>query len=1155
MTKIEHQYRLPLLTLLLIACASMLLSIPAAAQSQESPIVGTTIELIETRIRETEAAADINEATRNTLLEYYRKASSLIAKQQRYETSGDEFASARASAPEQARALRKALKALEADIMPQALHEDLPLKPLPELEQQLLGEKASLSALSDQLSKIETLLESQTQRSILALERLTEAKNRSAIVTGELLIPASEDKLPTLSQARRWVLEQEVLALGSEIRMLDQELLSQPMRIELMNAQRDKTTLEVKKLSMTVENLENLMVDQRGAEAQTAVEETEETQRQAFNKHPQVQALADKNALLSETLRKLAKSLERATNEENTTSHQAKRITDNFRLARQRLEIAGLSQALGQVLVEESRALPDLSVFQNAESRHQQWVIDSSLRQILNQQERSRLRDIAEYIDELIAWEPVYEQEKLHAELLVLAETRRDLLDKAIAAEDTYQQALGELDFVWRQLFESTTAYDKFLDERLLWIRTGELPDWKTITSILQPLAIFVTTSHWQQLADALLTLNSNSWILIIGLILFITLSKQSHQMRNALKESGSKVGQLRHDRFTNTIKALGWTVLLALRWPMLFLSLGLHLLGSEAVSVVQDFSPPTLSQGQFVSGLGYAFYRIGIFALFFELFYTLCKPYGLLVVHFCWDYANTRLLAREIRRLEFIFLPITFIVASTVAFDPVSLGSGLSRLSFLIVMIALGLFLSHILAPKHGAVKGFYATNPTSPLTWFRYIWIALGIALPVMLAGLALAGYTYTAIQFGTRLLNMLWLIAGIIFFNQLIERWVIVTERKLAFRAALEKHRQQRAARIVAEGEDSLGEGDSSQFEEPEIDFSALSEDTTKLINTALTLIAAVGLWGIWAEVMPAFRILDDITLWHYSAVTEGTEKLIPVTLNSVILGAAVVIIGIAAARRLPALLEILLLTRLNISNGSRYAIATLTQYSIVAIGVVMVFNLLGGSWSGIQWLVAALGVGIGFGLQEIVANFICGIILLFERPIRIGDVVTIGDTDGVVTKIRIRSTTIRNWDQKELLVPNKEFITGRLLNWTLSDPITRIVIPVGIAYGSDVTKAIKLMQEAAIEHERVLDEPQTMVAFEAFGDSSLTIVLRCFIGSMEFWRQTTSELHQSINSKFEAAGIVISFPQRDIHLNTSQPLDVRIHPVPNNDLKPA
>ena len=244
--------------------------------------------------------------------------------------------------------------------------------------------------------------------------------------------------------------------------------------------------------------------------------------------------------------------------------------------------------------------------------------------------------------------------------------------------------------------------------------------------------------------------------------------------------------------------------------------------------------------------------------------------------------------------------------------------------------------------------------------------------------------------------------------------------------------------------------------------------------------------------------------------------------------------------------------MLLARLNITAGSRYAITTLTQYAIIAIGVVLVFSLLGGKWSEIQWLIAALGIGIGFGLQEIVANFICGLILLFERPIRIGDVVTVGDTDGVVTKIRIRSTTIRGWDQKELLVPNKEFITGRLLNWTLSDPVTRIVIPVGIAYGSDVTRAIQLVQEAADQHERVIDEPPYKVTFENFADSSLTIMLRCFVGSMDYWRQTTSELNQAIYNKFTEAGIVIAFPQRDIHLDTSQPLDVRIHRVSPDEI---
>ena len=174
------------------------------------------------------------------------------------------------------------------------------------------------------------------------------------------------------------------------------------------------------------------------------------------------------------------------------------------------------------------------------------------------------------------------------------------------------------------------------------------------------------------------------------------------------------------------------------------------------------------------------------------------------------------------------------------------------------------------------------------------------------------------------------------------------------------------------------------------------------------------------------------------------------------------------------------------------------------------MIVVFGLLGVTWNKVQWLAAALTFGLGFGLQEIVANFISGLIVLFERPIRIGDFVTVGDTDGLVTKIRIRATTIRNWDGKELLVPNKEFITGRLLNWSLSDQMTRVVIVAGVAYGSDVDKAMALMREAAQEHEHVLDDPAPILSFEGFGDNSLTLLLRAYIERHpEIWNEDIGE----------------------------------------------
>lgn len=1114
-----------------------------------SPTSRVTVEVLENRIREIEASSELDEANKTAVLDSYRKAISLVEQRRTYEDSTAGFVKARESAPKESAALREQLEKLETKPLEKP-PESLLRKKLSVLQQQLLTEKADLTGLRARLTELEATLANQTQRSQLARERLNEARRSRPVIADALQAPVPVGQLPRLTEARRWALELEFSALGAEIDMLDQELLSQPMRIELLGVQRDKATLELKRRQDYVGLLESAVVERRLREAETVKEETEETERQAFGKHALLQEIAQQNSRLSDELNQLVVELEQTASEENIAVSQARRINDSFRLARQKLEIAGLSQALGQVLLEQRRNLPDSDEFKAAEKRRQSLVIESSLRQIRNQQERTRLRDINLYVDDLMM--PLSETWKnlLRDDVLMLAELRRDLLDKAIAADDTYLQTLGELDFSQRQLAETVAAYNKFLDERLLWIRTGDPPSWETLKSIGRNIAVFTSPQHWLELVRALVLPASFPWVLLIGLALFAVLMKKTAALRASLERSGRKVGQLRHDRLNSTARALFLTLLLALPWPILFWALGLHLQfvqSIDSLDIEAQIYPAAVWTGEFVPAIGAAFYEIALYTFYFVAFLVFCERGGVAVTHFGWNSATTEQLRYETRRLMWIFIPAVFLLVAVITYDPAALAGGLGRLCFVIIMAALAWFFRRILSPRSGPMHDYYITNPENPLTWFRYLWVGLGLALPGMLAVLATVGYLYTAGQFGERLVNTLWLIVAIILIHQFVVRWLLLIERRLVFNDALERRRAERAARETAEGEAVVGEVDYLQPEEPEIDFEALGDDTSKLINTSLVLVAAAGLWVIWSDVLPAFGILDDFSLWQYSTVVDGAEQLVPVTLKDVILGVLAILLVIAGARRLPALLEIVLLARLNITAGSRYAITSLTQYTIVAVGIVLVFNLLGGSWSEIQWLIAALGVGIGFGLQEIVANFICGLILLFERPIRIGDVVTVGDTDGVVTKIRIRSTTIRNWDQKELLVPNKEFITGRLLNWTLSDPVTRIVIPVGIAYGSDVARAIQLVQEAADEHERVLDDPPTLVSFEEFGESSLTIVLRCFIGSMDYWRQTISELHQAINNKFKDAGMVIAFPQRDIHLDTSNPLDVRIHKV--------
>jgi potassium efflux system protein len=330
--------------------------------------------------------------------------------------------------------------------------------------------------------------------------------------------------------------------------------------------------------------------------------------------------------------------------------------------------------------------------------------------------------------------------------------------------------------------------------------------------------------------------------------------------------------------------------------------------------------------------------------------------------------------------------------------------------------------------------------------------------------------------------------------------------------------------------------------------EIGLSEISEQNRRLLRGAVLLSFGVGVWYIWQDVLPAFRIFDSIELWSVAATTteqvmvDGVErtqqviKMLPITLGSVIWSCLIVVGTVTASRNLPGFLELSLLQHLPFDAGQRYAVTAVSKYLIVSIGLVAAFSAIGIGWSQVQWLIAAMTVGLGFGLQEIFANFISGLIILLERPIRVGDTVTIENITGRVCRIQIRATTILDWDRKELIVPNKSFITNQLINWSLSDPILRLTIPVGIAYGSDTALAESVLMDVAAKNEFVLEEPASQVVFNEFGDSSLTFQLRVFISSIEtFWRAQHS-LHMQIDQAFRDRGIEISFPQRDLHLRS-------------------
>jgi potassium efflux system protein len=452
------------------------------------------------------------------------------------------------------------------------------------------------------------------------------------------------------------------------------------------------------------------------------------------------------------------------------------------------------------------------------------------------------------------------------------------------------------------------------------------------------------------------------------------------------------------------------------------------------------------------------------------------------------------------------------------------------------------------VLRPS-GAIGSFFLQRHSQDWVFrLRHVWYLALVGTPIVLTGLAATGYLYTASVLRVRHNATLLLILCLSLAHGLVMKWISSAKRRLALPenqvAAKESgngSRQGQGAEARRKEGDAHTEGDPPAGEERTRD---LDQRSRTLVNIVTLVLGFFFLWAIWAPVLPALKLAGGTPLWTYATEVDGVKKSVPITLAHLVTAIVAAWITIAAARNLPGVLELLLLNRLPLDAGARYAFNTLLRYAITAIGIAVTFSSVGLSWSSIQWLVAALSVGLGFGLQEIVANFVCGLIILFERPFRVGDVVTIGDHTGTVARIQIRATTVTDWDRRELIVPNKEFITGKLINWALTDSITRVVIPVGVAYGSDTQQTEKLLLKIARENLMVLSQPEPSALFVRFGDNSLNFELRVFVRGLDNRLPVIHHLHLAIEREFRKAGINIAFPQRDIHLDTSGPLELRL-----------
>ena len=1129
----------------------------ASAQVGAQDLPAPTIAEVTSRIAQIQVAEGVPQADRESALRDYREALVHLGVAAEWTERAKEDVAVAEQAPRRL-AAAQALLSRPLEHEPPTVSRDATLA---EIERLQAEAEAQLRVAQDevQASSVDPVRQARERKQLA--ERiaqlgalLIELQDSLETTTGDGSEPQAARR--ALLLARRAAVSEELAALqlqaGANFDLLDR------LRQALNALAQRRVQLAERRLA----DYQRLAADRRRLEAERATQEARRMTREVTRRIPELRELARTNEELArERSQVLTAEVEAARKELSKAQAQRAELIGRFRSAYRREQAAGLTNAMGLLLRRERAILRDPS---DLAAETLQRASTVQLRLVVLEEEREAANKLEGALDEVVlragTGRSAIEQAELEVVAGKLVADRRNLIDVLSADYTRHFNTLIELNATYRDQARITAAYQTYLEERILWVPSvsGKQRN-PSLSAAAQSLRRLLSRTVWQE-SLRVLSVNAAArwpWLLAHALLLALLLGSR-RWLRARLAASGELLRDGAHDSFLHTLWALLYTALLAAPLALVPFVLGGWLAAT-----------PQLPEASVACAAG----LIGVAPLVYLLllFRWLLASRGVLVVHMRWPLRRLKLLRRYTTRFFAFKIPAAFLVIASEAEVADDRDQSLGRLAFAVGALALAVFCQRVLRPKGEVISSFLERARGSWLHRLRYLWSTAAVVTPLLLCVLSLRGYHYTALHLERRLNASLLLALCLLLAHGLLSRWLRVLRRRV-----------QAGQRV---------EEDTSEWSM--LDLSAMSAEAKQLFRSALTGAMILGLIAIWSGVFPALKRLRQIEVWPSPGLIETETRepiaalglevgeaaeperpaaeapqtapedrdLAPqvellqraqpdrasptseagevVTLADLALALVALLVMLVAARNLPPLLEIVLLDRLPLATGSRHAISTVVRYVILIVGTTLGLGLIGVGWSKVQWLAAALTFGLAFGLQEIFANFVSGLIILFERPVRIGDTVTIGETTGIVTRVRIRATTIMDRDLKELIIPNKALVTGEVINWSLSDSAIRLHLPVGVAYGTDVAATKQLLLDVAKKYPGVLREPAPASLFLGFGDSSLDLELQVFIPNPNLRHQVQDELNVALEVALREAGVEIPFPQRDVNLRQPAP----------------
>ncbi len=1106
-----------------------------------------TLEILATRRQEAEASTALDETTRKRVVELYQRASDeLVAAAAAHERLL-EHEQAIAGAPDEQQKLRQELD----QAAPVARSTIDGNSSLVDIEQLLETRESELARLRAQLAAQEAEPQRRADQRVASSKLLESLAAQLVEVQHELAAPLTDEIHPEVFAAAKALATARKDSLTAQQRELEAELRRYNATNANLPLRRDLAARRASQAAQEVQALQELLNEKRREDAER---QAKLARQNAAKAHPAVRRIAEENAVLAERRTGadgLASRIEATLRAQEAVRGQLKKLETAFSDVKEKVDLVGLTDANGAVLRKQRQLLPALHEHQAAVRARQVLIGNVQLQRLDLESQREQLSDIDAQVEAVVGMFGADVDDLSRGaiqfaarELLV---AQRDALDALLKDNSTYFEKLVPLQELEEKLITETLAFRDYIDERVLWIRSADVVGHGTATDAVTAANWFADPQKWSSVGEQLWHDVRRNLPLHLGAIAIFALAHRAgRRLRDRLRSAGELVGKSHVTAFHPTVLSLLLTFLISIQWPALLWYLSWRF---EHAADAGEFDRACAAGLQFTA----------LLYLTMEFFRQVCRRHGLADAHFNWPRTGLSIISRNMRWLMLVLLPVAFIVSALEDDDQAPQQHSLGRISLMVGLSALAIFMHRLLRPRRGALAETYARNPIRWSTRLQKLWHGLGVGVPLALAALAASGYLYTALQLTWRLQATIWLIVGLLLLTSLFVRWVHVARRAMAIRQAMER----RAANASGKSDaTTMAAGDLTSVSAASLDLSFLSQQARRLLQSTIGMTALIGVWLIWVDVLPALRVLNNVEVWKASgevvnlgatapmtpnaqgaiAAEAAVPEDISVTLADLLVATMIASMAVIAAKNLPGLLEFTVLQRLPVESGAKFAIKTVASYLISVIGIVWTLKTLGVAWMHVQWLIAAISVGLGFGLQEIFGNFVSGLIILFERPVRVGDIVTVGQVTGCITRIQIRATTISDADRRELIVPNKDFITGQIVNWTLSDPITRVVVPVGIAYDANAELAHALLLQIARENPWVMKDPEPMVVMIGLGESSLNFELRVFIATRDQHPAVVHSLNSTIAKRCQEQGIEIAYPQRDIHIRSINGLPI-------------